>query len=87
VTAFLPGLSVECLVGYSALFCVGIVFILLKLPCNNQPSIIPTDKIRDINNALDIDSVQNKNVSSTDVTFWIMNNPAMPAVTMPSISL
>ena len=29
-------------------------------------------KISDINNALDIDSVQNKNFRSTTVTFWIM---------------
>jgi hypothetical protein len=49
--------------------------------------IIPIDKIRDINSALDIDSVQNKNVTSTDGTFWIMNNTAMTAMTMLSINL
>ncbi len=41
---------------------MGAVFILLTLPCSNYPKITPTDKIRNINNALDIDNVQNKNV-------------------------
>jgi hypothetical protein len=49
--------------------------------------IIPVDNIRDINNALDIDSVQNKNFRSTTVTFWIINNTAIPAMTKLIISL
>jgi hypothetical protein len=52
----------EFLLGYRALSCMGAVFILLTLPCSNYPKITPTDKIRNINNALDIDNVQNKNV-------------------------
>jgi hypothetical protein len=49
--------------------------------------IIPVDNIRDINNALDIDRVQNKNFRSTTVTFWIINNTAIPAMTKLIISL
>jgi len=48
---------------------MGAVFILLKLPCSNHPKITPTDKIRNINKALDIDNVQNKNVNSTGMAF------------------
>ena len=48
---------------------MGAVFILLKLPCSNHPKMTPTDKIRNINNALDIDNVQNKNGNSTGMTF------------------
>jgi hypothetical protein len=62
------------------------IFFVLKLPCSNHPRIIPTDKIKNINNALDIDSVQNKNVNSTGVTFWKMNNTAIPARMMPTRS-
>jgi hypothetical protein len=49
--------------------------------------IIPVDNIRDINNALDIDSVQNKNFRSTTVTFWIINDTAIPAINKLNISL
>lgn len=66
---------------------MGIVFILLKLPCSSQPRIIPAIKIMHINNALDIDSVQKNNVRSTDVTFWIKNTTARAARSMPSMSL
>ena len=79
--------SSECFASHIDLFCMLTVFNLLKWLCSNQPRIIPIDKIRNINRALDIDSVQNKNVSSTTVTFWIMNDTANPAKTMPSISL
>ena len=47
----------EFVLGYRALSCMGMVFIRLKLPCGNHPRIVPTDKITNINNALDIDSI------------------------------
>ena len=79
--------SSECFASHIDLFCMLTVFNLLKWLCSNQPRIIPIDKIRDINSALDIDSVQNKNVTSTDGTFCIMNNIVIPAMTMLNISL
>jgi hypothetical protein len=66
---------------------MGIDFILLMLPRSNHPRIIPSDKTRSISNALDIDSVQNKNVISTDVTFCMINTTAVPARIMPSMGL
>lgn len=47
----------------------------------------PMEKIRNSSNALEIDIVQIKNLSSTTATFWTMNITAIPASIMPSISL
>jgi hypothetical protein len=76
-----------CLSHHSALFCMDIDFILLKLPWSNQPRIIPADRIKNVSSALDIDTVQKKSVSSTDETFWIVNTTASPARIMPIMSL
>jgi hypothetical protein len=64
-----------------------LLFLRLKLPCSNHPRMSPTDRIKNMNNDLDIDSVQNKNLSSITVTFWIMNKPVVAARIMPIMSL
>jgi hypothetical protein len=66
---------------------MGMVFIFLTLPCSSQPTMTPTNNIMNISKALDIDSVQNKKVSSIVVTFWMMNNTAMPARIKTNMSL
>ena len=64
-----------------------LLFLLLKLPCSQYPKIIPTNRIKIMNKDLDIDSVQNKNLSSMTVTFWMMNKPAVAARIMPRMTL
>ena len=49
------------------------IFLLLKLLCSNQPRKMPADRIRNINNAPDMDRVQNNKFISTIPAFWKIN--------------
>ena len=64
-------------------FAVGTAFPSIEAAVQQHPRIIPTDRIKNMNNDLDIDSVQNKNLSSITVPFWIMNKPVVATRIMP----
>ena len=56
---------------------MDVAFLLWKLPCSKNPRLIPTERIKNMNRDLDIDSVRNKKSQLNGVTLCVMNKPVV----------